>query len=87
MLSYRHTKTMLALSLTIGALAPATGSAMPLRPDPPMPSIQPTSQVAPATANDGFDWADAGIGAAGGLCLSILAFSGGVAARRHATLR
>jgi hypothetical protein len=87
MLSHHDTKTMLALSLTVGALAPATASAMPLRPDPPIASVQSAPHLAPVTATDGFDWADAGIGAAGGACLSILALSGTVAARRRATLR
>jgi hypothetical protein len=65
----------LALATVVGALAAPTASAMPI--DPPGVGGSPSggysayspntnrSQPEPARAADGFDWGDAGIGAAG----------------------
>jgi hypothetical protein len=66
----------LALATVVGALAAPAASAAPVGADPPytarytpMPNW---SQPAPV-ASDGFDWADAGIGAAGMLAVVALA--------------
>jgi len=88
----RSTKTTVAVALALGALAPATASARPIEPyGPPAQSqadlddlAQATSpQVAPAP--DGFDWTDAGIGAAAGLGISLIAVGGSfvVVGKRH----
>jgi hypothetical protein len=79
----RKIKSTLAAALAVGAVAPAAASAMPPPPDPP-PSHHPVVFVEPSPQS-GFDWGDAGIGAAGGLGLSLIAVGGGVLiARRHA---
>jgi hypothetical protein len=90
---HRPVKTTLAVALALGALTPATASARPIEPlGPPAQSqaelddlAQSTSlQIAPAP--DGFDWTDAGIGAAAGLGISMIAVGGSfvfVGRRRH----
>jgi hypothetical protein len=40
-----------------------------------------------SSASSGFDWGDAGIGAAGGLGLSLIALAGGLAVARHRARR
>ena len=42
---------------------------------------------APATASDGFDWVDAGIGAAGGLAISAVGIGGALALSQRRTRR
>jgi hypothetical protein len=74
-------KTALGLALTLGAIAPAAANARfdlnrPTRPTSPPP--QPAIQVVRLSAPSGFDWSSAGIGAAGGFGLSILALGGGL---------
>jgi hypothetical protein len=71
-------KRALTLALTIGAISPTAAAAMPPRPDPPAPSTTPAVQLIRFSAQGGFDWGDAGIGAAGGLGLSVLALGGGL---------
>jgi hypothetical protein len=72
-------KTTLALAL--GAIAPAAASAR-LDLNPPVAtttsSPQPAVQIVHVSAPGGFDWGDAGIGAAGALGLSTLAIGGGL---------
>lgn len=80
-------KTTLALTLALGAIAPAAASArFDLNPPvaPTTPSARPAVQVVRVSAPGGFEWGDAGIGAAGGFGLSMLAMGGGlvVAQRR-----
>ena len=58
-------RTAVAVALATGAFAPAGASAMLPRPDPPPPK--------PVRVSSGFDWGDAGIGAAGALGLSMIA--------------
>ena len=80
-------RTALALSLAAGALAPAaaqarfdyTGGA----PAPDVRAQAPTSSLAGTTSPQvespppqGFDWGDAGIGAAGGVGLALVAVGG-----------
>ena len=74
-------KTMLALALALGAIAPTAASArFDLNPPPATTttSSQPAVQVVRVPAPGGFDWGDAGIGAAGGVGLSMLAVGGGL---------
>jgi hypothetical protein len=77
-------KSALALALAAVAVAPAAASAKPLPADPPgWPASTPTIQLVQAPPSSGFDWGDAGIGAAGGLGLTMLAMGGVVVARRR----
>ena len=89
-LNHRQIKTTLGLALALGAIAPAAASArLELNPPPAgtTPSPQPAVQIVRVSAPGGFDWGDAGIGAAGAFGLSMLAIGGGlvIAARRHRT--
>jgi hypothetical protein len=89
-LNHRLIKTTLALALALGGLAPAAASArtdLNLPRARTTPSPQPGVQIVRVSAPGGFDWGDAGIGAAGALGLSMLAIGGGLvlAARRHRT--
>jgi hypothetical protein len=83
-------KTALALALALGAIAPAAASAR-FDLNPPAarttPSPQPAVQIVRVSAPGGFDWGDAGIGAAGALGLSMLAMGGGlvIAGKRRQT--
>ena len=85
-LNHHQIKTTLALALALGAIAPAAASArLELNPRPATtPSPQPAVQIVRVSAPGGFDWGDAGIGAAGALGLSMVALGGGlvIAARR-----
>ena len=69
MLPNQQIKTTAALALALGALTPAAAAARPQL-DPPCATHKQT-QTSPIvrviTPNSGFDWGDAGIGAAGGL--------------------
>jgi hypothetical protein len=75
----RPIKTALALALVAGAIAPAATSARELEAQSsgPATSAQDPVQIIRVTQHGGFDWSDAGIGAAGGLGLSLLAIGGG----------
>ncbi|MDT4919548.1 MAG: hypothetical protein QOI15_450 [Pseudonocardiales bacterium] len=67
---HRHLiETTLAL-----ALAAPAGASPPPRPEPSAPTVQVVRVATP----DRFDWGDAGIGAAGGLGLAMLALGGGL---------
>jgi hypothetical protein len=85
-----HIKKALPLALALGALAPAAAQAkLDLAPPPQVgPPSRPPARVVTSPAPAGFDWGDAGIGAAGGLGLSMVAVGGSLALvgrRRHAT--
>ena len=89
-LNHHQTKTTLALTLMLGAIVPDAASArLELNPRPARttPSSQPAVQIVRVSAPGGFDWGDAGIGAAGALGLSMGALGGGlvIAARRSQT--
>jgi hypothetical protein len=74
-------KTTLALALAVGAIAPTAALAkLDLNPTvaTTTPSPQPAVQIVRVPAPGGFDWGDAGIGAAGGFGLSMLAIGGGL---------
>jgi hypothetical protein len=72
MLPTRHIKHATALALALGATVPAAGSAKPIGPDPTPFTAQTTPIVRVTVPATGFDWADAGIGAAGGLAITLL---------------
>jgi hypothetical protein len=84
-------KTTLALAIAASAAFPAAASAhtdVPPQGDKAFPVTQqvPVLQV----SSNGFDWSDAGIGAAGGLGISMIALGGGlvlVHRRGHGTAR
>jgi hypothetical protein len=80
MSTYHHpVKTTLAVALALGAIAPATASADLIQGDPPAYGPTPPAvQIARVSAPNSFDWADAGIGAAGGLGISALVVGGGL---------
>ncbi len=85
------TKTALVVALALAAIAPAAASARlnlnPVGPSSPpanasakstegnAPSPRPTVQIVRVSAPGGFDWGDAGIGAAAALGLVMLAFA------------
>jgi hypothetical protein len=72
------TKTTLAIALAIAGVAPSVASARPLEggPPPATPSPRSTAHVVTVPAPSGFDWGDAGIGAAAGIGLSALTIGG-----------
>jgi hypothetical protein len=91
MLTHHHIKRTAALALALTAIAPAAAAAKPI-------GTTPFGETAPhattpivyiTTPAGGFDWADAGIGAAGGLALSLLGVGAAVAVsgHRHGTAR
>ena len=63
-----------ALALAVTAIAPAAATAKPVGPDPSGATYTTpqTPIVRIATHDSGFEWADAGIGAAGAVALAIL---------------
>jgi hypothetical protein len=88
--NHHTTKTTLTLALALSAIAPAAASArQELKPAPATTTTpsQPPVQIVRVSAPGGFDWSDAGIGAAGALGLSTLTIGSGllIAARRHQT--
>jgi hypothetical protein len=86
MLPNQRLKTTAALALAVGAAAAPAASAKIPRPDPveyPVPT-RPTIVRVKVPTSSGFDWGDAGIGAAGGLALAMLGIGGGLAiSQRH----
>jgi hypothetical protein len=80
MLLNHHLKKATALALALGAIAPATATAKSVGPDPSGASftIPQAPVVRITTPASGFDWGDAGIGAAGGLALAMLGVGGGL---------
>ena len=78
MLPNQPIKTTAALALALAAITPAAASASPLG-----GATQTQSQTSPTVRvivpNRSFDWGDAGIGAAGGLALSMLGLGGALA--------
>ena len=80
MLPNHHFKKATALALALGAIVPATATAKPVGPDPSGASFAtpPSPVVRITTPASGFDWGDAGIGAAGGLAIAMLGVGGGL---------
>ena len=79
----RPLRTLLALALACSAIAPPAASARPPSPDPPQPKSQRPVELVRVSGDRGFEWADAGIGAAGALGLSLLAGGGVLIAQRR----
>ncbi len=67
--------TTLTLALALGAIVPSEVHGRPA----PAPASRQTVEVIRVSAPRGFDWADAGIGAAGGFGISMLAVGGALA--------
>ena len=91
MTTHRHAvKATLGLMLAVGAIAPAAASArfdqnpvFVAQPASQPTAVQPAVQVVRVSASGGFDWGDAGIGAAGGLGLSMLGVAGSLGVTRR----
>ena len=85
MLPHQHLKKSSALILVLGAILPAAAAAKPVGPDPAGASfaIAPTPAVRITTPASGFDWGDAGIGAAGGLAIAMLGLGSAVVISQH----
>ena len=85
MLPNQHLKKATAIALALGAIVPAAATAKPVGPDPSGASftIPQTPVVRITTPASGFDWGDAGIGAAGGLALAMLGVGGGLVISRQ----
>jgi hypothetical protein len=67
----------------VPANEPALGQATP-----PSSSVsKPPTIVRVTVGNSGFDWGDAGIGAAGGLALSMVGLGGALAVSQHRSRR
>ncbi len=81
MLPNQQIKTTAALALALAVLAPAAAAARPqLDPGGATPTQSQTSPIVRVvTPNSGFDWGDAGIGAAGGFALAMLGLGGTLA--------
>ena len=80
-------KTTLTLALALGAPAAASARQELNPPQARTTPSKPPVQIIRVSAPGGFDWGDAGIGAAGALGLSTLAVGSAlvVTARRHQT--
>lgn len=93
MLSTHRIARGTAVVLALGAIGVPAASARPARMAPltvgsPFHSAVHAAPAAPQTSpNGGFDWADAGIGAAGGLVLSLLGVGGALAISERRTSR
>jgi hypothetical protein len=85
MLPSQHVKKATALTLALAAIVPAAAAGRPVGPDPSVASYAtPQSPVVRITTPaSGFDWGDAGIGAAGGLALAMLGVGGGLVISHH----
>ncbi len=85
MLPSHHLKKATALALALGAILPAIATAKSTDPDSTGASytIPQTPVVRIITPASGFDWGDAGIGAAGGLALAMLGFGVGLVISHH----
>lgn len=88
MLRSHHLKIPAAIALC--ALTPAVAGARPIPLYPcQRPSTTSSAQPNPPsvlrvlTANSGFDWGDAGIGAAGGVALSLIGIGGALGVAQH----
>jgi hypothetical protein len=79
MLPNQHLKKAAALALTLSAIVPGTATAArPADSGGASYTIPQTPVVRITTPASGFDWGDAGIGAAGGLALAMLGVGGGL---------
>ena len=76
MLPSQHLSKAIALALALAATIPAAASSKPIASDPTPFTAQTTPIVRVTVPASGFDWADAGIGAAGGLAVTMLGVGG-----------
>ena len=76
-------RTTLAAALLTAATLAGPASAVPI--DPPHKPAQPpvVQTAAPSDETSGFDWSSAGIGAAGGVGMSVIALAGIAGTRRR----
>jgi hypothetical protein len=85
--NHRTKKTVaLALALALSAITPAAACAKEIGTAPfgaKYTTPPPTTIVRVSTPAGGFDWADAGIGAAGGLALSMLGIGAALVISSH----
>jgi len=78
-MSFTHALGTAALVLVIASAVAGNASANAPKPAPSTTTPHgPPPEVVQISYRDGFDWGDAGIGAAGGLGLSTLVFGGGL---------
>jgi hypothetical protein len=90
MLPNHHIKNTVALALSLSAITPAVASAKEIGTTPfgeRYTTPPPTTIVRVSTPAGGFDWADAGIGAAGGLALSMLGIGAALVISSHRRVR
>jgi hypothetical protein len=85
MLPTRQVKTATALALALAATVPAAASAKPIGADPTPFTAQTTPIVQVTVPASGFDWGDAGIGAAGGLAITLLGVGGALVVSQRRT--
>jgi hypothetical protein len=77
MLTTHPIRSTAAIALALSAISAPAASAMVPRADPPQGTqTDVTPVVHGIAANGGFDWGDAGIGAAGGFALSMVGLGG-----------
>jgi hypothetical protein len=74
-----NARAVAALALALGAGAAPSASARPMHDSGP-PITQPAVEIVHVTDHGGFDWGDAGVGAAGGFAISILGAGAALAA-------
>jgi hypothetical protein len=84
--SSRRAKATVAVALALGATAPAPSAASAKLPPPDPPTSNHAVVFVQTSPRSGFDWGDAGIGAAGGVGLAMLAAGGLVVAQRRGRL-
>jgi hypothetical protein len=75
-------KRLATALLVAGAVTAPAASAMPAS-DPVNARPQPVAVVQPSPADNGFDWGDAGIGAAGIAAVALLSLGGVATLRRR----
>ena len=87
MLSNPHVKTAAALAVALAAISPSRSHSQTNR--QPTRTTTTPSQATPIVRviapQNGFDWGDAGIGAAGGLALSMLGVGAALAISQRRT--
>lgn len=84
----RRTATVGLLALSLAGAAGPTASARPVGGDSPFTAVgTPRPVVRIEMAPGGFHWGDAGIGAAGGLALSLIAVGGVLGTAQYRTRR
>jgi hypothetical protein len=83
MLRNPHIKTAATLAVALATIGPAAASARPIDSVGATTTTHATPIVRVIAPQTGFDWGDAGIGAAGGLALSMLGIGGALVISSH----